>query len=54
LSRKRAEAITDILVKQGIDRGNIQTAFHGENDLLIETTDEVVELHNRRVEMILQ
>jgi outer membrane protein OmpA-like peptidoglycan-associated protein len=54
LSRERAEAITNILINEGVEKSSIQTTSHGEEDLLVETADNVVEPLNRRVEVIVQ
>ncbi len=54
LSRRRAERIRKKLVKSGIDSDIIFISFHGENDPLIPTADEVHEPRNRRVEIFLR
>jgi outer membrane protein OmpA-like peptidoglycan-associated protein len=54
LSIKRADYIEDLLIKAGIDKHNITTAFHGEGDPVIPTPDGVAEPRNRRVEVIVR
>jgi outer membrane protein OmpA-like peptidoglycan-associated protein len=54
LSRRRAQAITRILLEKGIDQDRIDTTSHGEENLLIKTEDNVVEPKNRRVEVIVR
>ena len=51
LSLRRAKAVADILVARGIDRQNIQVAYHGKGNPLVPTPDEVPEPRNRRVEI---
>ena len=51
LSRRRAEAIRDRLVRNGLDGKAISTAGRGEHDLLVPTADQTPEPRNRRVEI---
>jgi len=54
LSRKRAEAVQELLVARGIDAQCIQTTSHGEEDPLIKTGDNTAEPRNRRVEIVVR
>lgn len=54
LALKRAKAIKQMLIDQGIDADQIEAVSHGENDLLIKTPDGVDEPRNRRVEVIVR
>jgi OmpA-OmpF porin, OOP family len=54
ISTRRAQAIADLLIEKGIDKGLIQTTSHGEGNPLIKTGDNVVEPKNRRVEVIVR
>jgi outer membrane protein OmpA-like peptidoglycan-associated protein len=49
LSRNRAERVKDIFVSRGVDPDAIEVQWHGEDDPLIKTRDEVAEPRNRRV-----
>ena len=51
LSLRRAEAIRDRLVRDGLDRRTISTAGRGKHDLLVPTADQTPEPRNRRVEI---
>jgi outer membrane protein OmpA-like peptidoglycan-associated protein len=51
LSLRRAAAIRDTLVRDGIDRPAISIAGRGKRDLLVPTADETAEARNRRVEI---
>ena len=51
LSLRRAAAIRDTLVRDGIDRRAISIAGRGEHDLLVPTADQTPEPRNRRVEI---
>jgi outer membrane protein OmpA-like peptidoglycan-associated protein len=48
LSQRRAEAVADELVAQGLSRDLISVAWHGENQLPVPTEDGVPEPQNRR------
>ncbi len=54
LSRARAMAVADELMKQGIDPGRIHTHAYGESELRIPTPNGVAQPLNRRVEIVLQ
>ena len=51
LSLRRAAAIRDTLVRDGIDRQAISIAGRGKRDLLVPTADQTPEPRNRRVEI---
>ena len=52
LSQRRAEAVADELVRQGVPATDIATVGRGEEDLLVPTADGVREPRNRRVEIL--
>ena len=52
LSQRRAEAVADELVRQGVPATDIVTVGRGEEDLLVPTADGVREPRNRRVEIV--
>lgn len=54
LSQKRAEAVRDELVKDGLNEASIAVVGRGEDGLLVSTRDGVHEPKNRRVEIIVQ
>jgi OmpA-OmpF porin, OOP family len=54
LSQRRAAAVRDALIKEGINQARIAAAGHGEDGLLVSTKDGVREPKNRRVEIIVQ
>lgn len=54
LSRRRAEAVRDLLVAKGVDPEIITVASHGERNPLVPTEDDVAEPRNRRVEVIVR
>jgi len=51
LSSKRARAVADLLVAQGVDRSILDITSHGKENPLIPTGDQVHEPRNRRVEV---
>ena len=51
LSLRRAEAIRDKLVRDGLDGQAISIAGRGKHDLLVPTADQTPEPRNRRVEI---
>jgi len=51
LSRRRAAAIRDTLVRDGVDRQAISIVGRGKRDLLVPTADRTPEPRNRRVEI---
>ncbi|WP_022850865.1 OmpA family protein [Limisalsivibrio acetivorans] len=54
LSKQRAQAVYDILAEEGLDIRKLHVESHGENDLLIQTEDDVSEPRNRRVEVMIR
>lgn len=54
LSLRRAEAVKQILLREGIPAAAIETAGRGERQPLVATADEVAEPLNRRVEIELR
>ncbi len=50
LSRERAEAVGKLLISRGLELEILNITSHGEEDLLVETGDNVDEPRNRRVE----
>ena len=49
LSQARAQAVADVLARQGVDAARIRTVGLGESDLAVQTGDGVREVKNRRV-----
>jgi outer membrane protein OmpA-like peptidoglycan-associated protein len=54
LSRKRAEAVKELLVRNGVPAESIATTSHGKENPLIPTADNVYEPRNRRVEVVVR
>ncbi len=54
LSRRRAEAVTAQLVREGVRREDISVSAYGESRPLVATADGVREPQNRRVEIVLR
>ena len=54
LSMQRAEAIRDVLIKNGLHASFIRAVGRGEREPLIPTPDEQAEPRNRRVEVIVR
>ena len=54
LSVRRAQAVADELVRDGVARESITTQGFGERQPLVPTADGVREPHNRRVEIVLR
>ena len=54
VSKKRAMAVKDLLVKQGVASGTIVTTYHGEQNPLIPTANDVWEPRNRRTEVVVR
>jgi hypothetical protein len=52
LSLRRAEAVANELIRQGVPATEISTVGQGEEDLLVPTADGVREPRNRRVEIV--
>ncbi|MBS0517620.1 MAG: OmpA family protein [Proteobacteria bacterium] len=53
LSLRRANAVKDVLVRQGVPAASIRTIGAGEQGLLIPTADGVREPQNRRAEIVI-
>ncbi len=51
LSKRRAENLAHILTERGVDESTLSISWHGENDPLIKTGDNIFEPRNRRVEI---
>lgn len=51
LGLKRATVVRNLLVEAGLNGSAIEVTSHGEEDLLIQTSDETPEPRNRRVEI---
>jgi outer membrane protein OmpA-like peptidoglycan-associated protein len=51
LSKKRAQAVGDLLVTRGVDPVILQVTSHGEENPVVPTDDEIEEPRNRRVEV---
>ena len=54
LSKRRALAVRDLLIRRGVKKGHIETTFHGEENLLIKTKDNVASPKNRRAEVVVR
>ena len=54
LSQRRAQAVHDAMVVQGIDAGKISVMSKGEEDPLVPTANGVREPQNRRTEIMIQ
>ena len=54
LSLRRANAVKDALVREGVPATQIAVIGRGEQGLLVPTPDGVREPQNRRVEIVLQ
>lgn len=54
LSMRRAAAVRDLLIQNGVPAGHIEATSHGEKNLLIKTGDNVGEPKNRRVEVVVR
>jgi outer membrane protein OmpA-like peptidoglycan-associated protein len=53
LSMRRANAVKDALVRQGIPAASMQVVARGEGEPLVPTADGVREPQNRRVEIVI-
>jgi outer membrane protein OmpA-like peptidoglycan-associated protein len=51
LSEKRARAVADYLISQGIDRSRLEIRAHGESDPISSNNTEAGRARNRRVEI---
>jgi len=54
LAHDRAQAISDLLIQQGVDRMRLTVSSHGKGNQLVPTADGVAEPRNRRVEVIVR
>ena len=54
LARSRAQAVSDMLIQNGVTRDILRVTSHGKGNPLIPTSDGVAEPKNRRVEVILR
>ena len=54
LSLRRANAVKDALVREGVPAQAISVVGRGEQGLLVQTGDGVREPQNRRVEIVMQ
>jgi len=54
LSLRRANAVKDQLVREGVPTGQIAVVGKGEDELLVKTRDGVREPQNRRVEIVIR
>jgi outer membrane protein OmpA-like peptidoglycan-associated protein len=54
LSMNRSRAVASILVSQGVKEEIIEITYHGKENQLIRTPDEVEEPRNRRVEITIR
>jgi outer membrane protein OmpA-like peptidoglycan-associated protein len=54
LGLKRAKALCDILLANGVAAAGISVTSHGEGNPLIKTADSVAEPKNRRVEIVIK
>lgn len=54
LSLRRARAVEELLLQNGISKDFLEVASHGEGNPLVPTADEVAEPRNRRVEVIVR
>jgi outer membrane protein OmpA-like peptidoglycan-associated protein len=54
LSQRRAEAVREALVQDGINPATVSVVGHGEDALPVSTRDGVREPNNRRVEIMVQ
>jgi len=52
LSQKRAEAVLDFLVQEGIDAGRLEAIGHGKERPIAEGSDNAARSANRRVEFV--
>ena len=54
LSQRRAEAVREALIGDGINQATVAVTAKGENQLMVSTRDGMREPKNRRVEIIVQ
>jgi len=54
LSRQRAQAVADLLMRNGVEERRLNIHGYGETNLKVPTKDGVAEARNRRVEILLE
>ena len=54
LSQRRAEAVREALISDGLNQATVAVTAKGENQLMVSTRDGMREPKNRRVEIIVQ
>lgn len=54
LSERRAQAVSELLAREGVAESSMEVTSHGENNPLIPTGDDVDEPRNRRVEVVVR
>jgi len=54
LSQRRAEAVREAMLKDGVSQASVAVVGHGEDALSVSTRDGVREPKNRRVEIIVR
>ena len=54
LSKERALAVRQLLIQWGVEPTHITSTFHGKENPLIKTADNVLEAKNRRVEVVVK
>ena len=54
LSLRRANSVKDAMVREGVDPTTITVIGRGEEQLLVQTKDQVREPQNRRVEIVIK
>lgn len=51
ISLKRAQTVKAKLIEEGVNKAHIHISYHGEGNPIVETSDDVAEPLNRRVEI---
>lgn len=54
LATDRAQTVSDLLIRQGVDAKSLTVSSHGKGNQLVPTADGVFEPRNRRVEVIVR
>jgi len=54
LSTRRALAVTELLMDNGVNQSYLEATSHGENNPLVKTPDNTLEPKNRRVEVVVR
>jgi outer membrane protein OmpA-like peptidoglycan-associated protein len=54
LSQRRALAVRDLLIKSGVPKESLETIYYGEQNLLIQTEDNISNPKNRRAEVVVR